>query len=241
MPGEGHPAPPLTAGHEEHLKKAAKARELVADTWLEILDRERTYIVLSARNYEEIAELRFWLKDAIIMRWVKECARFARKLDMDIPIRAFELVRPDRDPARVSELRDIYRELGLDRCIYSDRELGEKWDMDHLLPFSRFPVNYFWNLVPSTKAANRGVGGKFDRIPKLSDPLLHRYAEFLRRCLDHGSIIVARDVDATYRQHFQQPAPEDWYGDRTVRALQSAMETSWARLATAGVEIWEPN
>ncbi len=241
MPGEGHPAPPLTAGHEEHLKRATKSRELMADTWLEILDRERTYVVLSARSYEEISELRFWLKDAIIMRWVKECERFARKLDMDVPVGAFELVRPERDPVRMQELRAIYQELGMDRCLYTNRKLGERWDMDHILPFSRFPVNYFWNLVPATMAANRGTGGKFDRIPKLTDPLLSRYTEFLQKCLNQGSVIFARDVDATYRQQFQQPAPEDWYGDRTVRAIRATLETSWARLEAAGVEIWEPN
>lgn len=242
LPGAERQAPPLTAGHEAHLKRAARAAELRADTWLEILDRERTFVVLSARSYEEIAELRFWLRDAIVMRWVKECERFAsRRPDSpEIPLRAFELAYPERDHNRVSELRALYEAIGLDRCLYTDQKLDSCWDLDHLLPFSRFPVNYFWNLVPATVQANRGTGGKYDRLPPLTDSLLQRYSDFLERCLTQGTPVVARDVDATYRQHLQMPAPEDWYQNRTVRILRSVMETSWSRLAAAGVEIWEP-
>lgn len=47
-----------------------------ASTWLELLDREPSNVVLSARAYEEIAEMRFWLRDAITLRWAQQCTEW---------------------------------------------------------------------------------------------------------------------------------------------------------------------
>lgn len=49
-------------------------------------------------------------------------------------------------------------------CVWSGKELiGEKYDVDHLLPFSVWFNNDLWNMLPSDKALNQHK--KRDKIP----------------------------------------------------------------------------
>lgn len=78
LPDEHGRGPRFDASYEEHRVSAPRRRELRAASWPEILRRERTVLVLSARSFEEISDVRFWVRDAIVLRWAQECERFAR-------------------------------------------------------------------------------------------------------------------------------------------------------------------
>lgn len=226
------------AGHEEHLKAAPRKPEMRSRTWTDLLDRERTFVVLSARAYEEISEYRFWLRDAIVTRWARECERFGEH-QVAVPLSAFDLDLPERDEARVSALKALYAEVGLGRCLYTDTPLAAGWELDHFLPFSRFPVNLFWNLVPASQAANRGQGGKLDLIPQLTEGLESRYRQFLRRVIDTEADLVLRDLDTTYRRYYQTVPPRGLTTGDRVKEILSVVTSSWARLERAGVGVWE--
>src|SRR5262249_33526752 len=146
---------PPTADYHEH-RTAAKGRRQFerATTWLELLDREHAFLVLSTRAFEEIGVVRFWVRDAIVYRWAVECAVVAKQLK-PVPIDVFELELPERDPALVSRLKKLYAKLGIgSECLYTGVRLDAEWDLDHVLPMSKFPVNRFWNLAPSDPATN---------------------------------------------------------------------------------------
>lgn len=232
----GANAPSPDASYEEHRKAAKGTRPFAgATTWLELLDREWASLVLSARAYEEIAELRFWLRDAIILRWAKECEYFAAR-DATVAVNVFDLELPERDPVLIDKYKRLYADLGVaSRCIYTESSLSAAWDLDHVLPMSRFPVNMFWNLVPADPRANND---KRARIPVFTAALRSRYQQLLGVCVASGDDLIAADVRASYRQYYQEPTVPP--AETVVRGLVEIMESSHARLEAAGVDVWSP-
>lgn len=227
------------APYEDHRKAALSGGRKLhgATNWLELIRREPCQIVLSSRSYEEIAELRYWLRDAIIIRWMRQCERFSGK-GVSVPVHAFELFPLERDNDRVVQLKQLYLDLGKKNCLYSGEALGRTFDLDHLLPWSRFPVNLFWNLVPATSKANRGKGGKFDRIPRWTKNLKDRYGDFLLTCTKSNSDLILADIHATYRRYFQQPKPLIDDPVKVAKELLNIVEHSHGRLLSAGVPVW---
>lgn len=222
------------ADYEGHRKAANRGRPFaLASTWVELLDAEPSSVVLSARAYEEISEMRFWLHDAIVLRWAQQCAGWSKS---PVSIDTFEVTGPEpRNLEVVPKLKRLYESLGLVACIYSQKALSGRWDLDHVLPVSRFPVNYFWNLLPADPRVNNE---KRARLPVLLEPLRARYRAFVERCVSSQDELVQAHLRASYREYFQQgdvPESRD-----AVDGVCSLFESSYARLEQAGVDIWVP-
>jgi hypothetical protein len=47
-------------------------------------------------------------------------------------------------------------------CVWSDKSLKSKYDIDHSMPFARWPNNDLWNLLPTDSQVN---SQKSDRLP----------------------------------------------------------------------------
>lgn len=238
LPDERGHGPGFDADYEAHRLAAPTKRELRGAAWTNILLRERTMIVLSARSFEEISDVRFWVRDAIILRWAQECERFAKGEggSISVPAGAFELSVPERDSARIVEVKSLYRELGVSRCMYSDRALPDGGVLDHVLPWSRFPVNLFWNLVPCHPEVN---AKKSDGLPELTSELRNRFQVFLTRCVSAGKPLVERDVAATFRRYYQRDTSRAASPNETAQELWSVIENSHAHLASVGVDLWQ--
>jgi len=234
LPAPGSPGLPVDADYEAHRRAASGRRAFRgADTWWKLLDRERTHLVVSARAYEEIAELRFWLRDAILMRWLQEMERF------DAPATASTLALdlPSRDPALISGLKAFYQRIGWRQCVYTGQALGSDHHLDHVLPFSRFPVELFWNLVPSAPAANLE---KSDRIPRLTSDVRDRYRQLIGLAVHSSDEHVLADLAWTYRKFLQQPSVPPTPLPDAAASVWSVVQGSWARLEAAGVSVWDP-
>jgi hypothetical protein len=237
IPRAGEESRIFTDGYEAHLM-AAPGRNTFrgAVTWRDLLDRERTNLVLSARAWEEIAEFRFWLLDAILMRWIRECERFAGG-DMAVPASSLSLDRPERDAWTTSAMRTLWADLGVRTCLYTGEELDPRaMVVDHMLPFSRFPVNLFWNLVPTSASLN---GEKSDRLPRLTPGVTERYHDYLTHCVRSQASLVPSHLDWTWRKYYQQQGFGPLSEAEVVGSLEAVMERTWARLERAGVAVWE--
>jgi len=101
----------------------------------------------------------------------------------------------------------------------------------------RFPVNRFWNLVPTTSTLNLQ---KSNRIPGITDVIAYRYREFLRLVTARPSPLIAADLDWTWRKYFQSAPPTSPTPAQTTQSLWSIMESSLERLERAGVDVWCP-
>ncbi len=228
-------APWLSGTYQEHWEAASRsATDPRATTWRSILDWERTLLVLSARAYEEISAYRFWLRDAILMRWMQKCEAFS---SAPVPPSAFDLDLPGRSQSTITRLKSEYDRLHWRTCIYTGSPLRGAVHLDHILPFSRFPVDRFWNLVPTTAKLN---GQKAARIPLMTAEIKGRYCAFLDALTASPSPHIAEDMDWTWRKYFQSAQNSHSQTARPTAALWSIMEASLDRLEQAGVDLWEP-
>lgn len=233
--------PPIQAPHETHLQAAPGKAAFSGLTWPELLTAERTHVVLSSRSFEEIAAVRYWLLHSIKLRWALECERFGDKTDgadaSPISIPSFELTASERDPVLMNAFRKTYGAIGLGVDLYTGKSFPDAWHLDPVLPWSVFPVNLFWNLVPSAAAMNTE---KAARVPTLTNQFRERYLDFLTQCLGSGLHLVLEDERETYRRYFQSNSPPTSPPGERARALLSLLEKSHGRLVDAGVDSWEP-
>jgi 5-methylcytosine-specific restriction endonuclease McrA len=52
-------------------------------------------------------------------------------------------------------LREILKETQEDICLYCNRRIGEKGDIDHFIPWSKYPIEYGHNFVLAHTTCNR--------------------------------------------------------------------------------------
>ena len=227
----------FATSYDDHLARAPGAIAFKGCVnWLDMLRQERTAVVLSARAWEEIAEMRFWLSDAIKLRWLVACEQYAAN---GKPVRADCLTMdwPERDQVAMLQLRQLYDKVGWHKCIYSGAVLTRDVELDHLLPFSRFPVNYFWNIVPTTRKLNQQ---KRDKLPSLEGAIADRYRQYLDVMLQGHNGRLLAELDTTFRQYFQQEGLEPTPPQRARDMLWSLVQGTHRSLENAGIETWSP-
>ena len=109
-----------------------------------------------------------WIEPVLINEWVnvmqyyKGNEAFGREdlraaLNWADPKRSTEKVRQ-----RVESLKGTTQ---TPICVWTQKQLRKDYEIDHCMPFSRWPNNDLWNLLPSTREAN---GKKSDRLPTAS-------------------------------------------------------------------------
>jgi len=79
--------------------------------------------------------------------------------------------------------RKIVQQQAID-CIFSQQPIGERFDVDHYLPWSFVYHDQFWNLIPTLPEANRS---KSNLIPgaHFFNPFSHVQYRALRYLIDH--------------------------------------------------------
>lgn len=84
--------------------------------------------------------------------------------------------------ASLAPLRSVLYELQDGRCFYTDRRLGDDVEVDHFIPWSRYPMDLGHNLVLACGPVNRK---KSDHIA--AEEHLEKWMHF---CLtNHGSLV----------------------------------------------------
>ena len=109
-----------------------------------------------------------WIEPAIIAEWFRLMHRYAntqgRSLGEAEVARAMTWIDPIRDVSDVRErvLRAMnHRAI---HCVWSGRRLSEQHlDIDHCFPWSAWPCDHLWNLLPANRRINQHE--KRDRLP----------------------------------------------------------------------------
>ena len=60
---------------------------------------------------------------------------------------------------------DKYIKIDKPRCIYCNKEITS-FNLDHFIPWSKFPVDRFWNLFPTCPSCNSKKSNKIIEIEK---------------------------------------------------------------------------
>jgi hypothetical protein len=127
-------------------------------------------LVITAELWQTFQVMSLWVEALCIHEW---CLFTERVAQSHQPIQRGEVytlltARPDnrRPLSWESNQIDILLLEGKEfRCPWTAKPIvqGIRYDLDHLLPLSVYPINELWNLVPSDQRFNRHI--KRDRLP----------------------------------------------------------------------------
>jgi hypothetical protein len=108
-------------------------------------------ILLVGRAGDHLVRLAGLLRPLIQRHWAAAVARFNRGLIPDAQLDRF-LFGADR--VDLGPVRQPLRELQSDRCFYCHRRLRDDAQVDHFVPWSRYPNNDIENLVVADGRCN---------------------------------------------------------------------------------------
>lgn len=109
-----------------------------------------------------------WIEPVLVSEWVKTMASYKGNQGFNAPEKQHQLYQALKweEPVRsTTDVRQRFDSLATTQhmqCVWSAKTLKQKYDIDHSMPFSRWPNNDLWNLVPSDSKVNNK---KRDRLP----------------------------------------------------------------------------
>ena len=113
-----------------------------------------------------------WIEPVLVSEWVKTMASYAGNSQYKAPENQHTLYQALNweEPKRTTiEVRERFEQLKTNlpkseqiRCVWSEKSLMQSYDIDHSMPFARWPNNDLWNLLPTDCQVNNQ---KSDRLP----------------------------------------------------------------------------
>lgn len=113
-----------------------------------------------------------WIEPVLVSEWVKTMASYSGNSEYSSPEKQFHLYQALNwlEPKRTTfEVRNRFEQLkkqspnsDLMQCVWSAKFLKRNYDIDHSMPFARWPNNDLWNLLPTDSKINNQ---KSDRLP----------------------------------------------------------------------------
>jgi len=113
-----------------------------------------------------------WIEPVLVSEWVKTMASYSGNAEYSSAEKQFHLYQALNwlEPKRTTvEVRNRFEQLKkqqpnskLMQCVWSAKSLKKNYDIDHSMPFSRWPNNDLWNLLPTNSDINNQ---KSDRLP----------------------------------------------------------------------------
>ncbi|MEP1448933.1 MAG: class I SAM-dependent methyltransferase [Paraglaciecola sp.] len=118
-----------------------------------------------------------WIEPVLVSEWVKTMASYAGNQHYAAAENQYYLQQALNwlEPKRTTtEVRTRFEQVKqqtpeLAQCVWSAKSLNKQYDIDHSMPFARWPNNDLWNLLPTDCKINNQ---KSDRLPteqKLKD------------------------------------------------------------------------
>ena len=118
---------------------------------------DRTIRFIGAAG-DHLVRLSGLLRPLVQREWSRLVGRFNPDLVPESGLEEF-LFGTDRSPT--GPIRDDLRTLDEDRCFYCGRRLRDDWEVDHFVPWARYPDNGIENLVSADRGCN---GAKCDHL-----------------------------------------------------------------------------
>jgi SAM-dependent methyltransferase len=113
-----------------------------------------------------------WIEPVLVSEWVKTMAGYSGNAEYASPENQYQLYQALNwlEPKRTTvEVRNRFEQLKkqspsseLMQCVWSAKSLKQSYDIDHSMPFARWPNNDLWNLLPTDSKINNQ---KSDRLP----------------------------------------------------------------------------
>lgn len=193
-----------------------------------IFEYEKGNILIAGPLWSELCLMGHWIQDALLLRWAELTSRLSKgSVKPDAAI-AQLLVSPDPD-RETDAARDIFGSVRNKECVWSGRELRNRFVIDHVLPFSLWRNNDLWNLLPADSVVN---GQKSDRLP--TRQLLQRRRDAIFKCWDAS--MSAMPERFQFEAAAQTGVAEPGLSELFDVLVESVEVTALQR----GCERWEP-
>jgi ubiquinone/menaquinone biosynthesis C-methylase UbiE/SOS-response transcriptional repressor LexA len=195
-------------------------------------DRKDKSVCMDANLWRELCLTGSWIQDATVLRWAELTEQLSKGAVKASQVIDCLLAVPD--PARnVNDARGYYNKLSQRVCVWSDRPLGgERFDVDHAMPFSLWRNNDLWNLFPTAPGIN---SEKSDKLPTYR--LLNQRRDVILDCW--------RGLEGALGERFRREAqtllgrdlfqPENW----EVRLFARFVEAFEITASQRGAPRWE--
>lgn len=107
-----------------------------------------------------------WIEPLLVQQWITEMQKYERNQQQQISLDTYHhqlrWLEHQHDTAMVRKKVEQLRQQGMDVCSVWSGERLYSYDIDHCVPFSYWPNNDLWNLLPASTKENRQ---KRDRLP----------------------------------------------------------------------------
>jgi len=111
-----------------------------------------------------------WIEPVLVSEWVKTMASYSGNAQYKLPENQYHLYQALNwleAKRSTTEVRNRFEQLKqqtpeVAQCVWSAKSLKQKYDIDHSMPFARWPNNDLWNLLPTDSQVNNQ---KSDRLP----------------------------------------------------------------------------
>jgi hypothetical protein len=170
----------------------------------------------------------------LLAEWSRLSIGFAeaqgRIIGHDPILRALRWISPERDTATVRRIASRLIETGRPiHCVWSGARLTDfrSIEIDHCFPYSAWPCDDLWNLLPASRQAN---GGKSDRL--VSDSALSRAGELIQNWWltayrDLENLALSRQFGEEARATLPLDTPSDFATVRAPGLEDVEFDRSW--------------
>ena len=115
---------------------------------------------IPAALWQALQRFDVWIEPALVVEWIKLMDEYARTQGRSLnPVmvnQAMQWADPVRDVARTRERATVLLAHKPLFCVWSGRVLSaDTLDIDHGFPWSAWPCNDMWNLLPAHRQVNR--------------------------------------------------------------------------------------
>ncbi|WP_448248654.1 methyltransferase domain-containing protein [Thalassotalea agariperforans] len=192
-----------------------------------------------------------WIEPVLVNEWVKTMASYSGNSQYASPENHHHLNQALNwlEPVRTTtEVRKRFEQVKhkspeIAQCVWSAKSLNDKYDIDHSMPFARWPNNDLWNLLPTDSVINNQ---KSDRLPseyklkQSKERIQHWWQEAWLTAEENNENIVTnknevKDMSAGYvisKQLFTAPVEVK----KTTANIQLKRFFSEANLALPGLK-----
>ncbi|MBU2223657.1 MAG: hypothetical protein KKB00_06420 [Gammaproteobacteria bacterium] len=107
-----------------------------------------------------------WIEPLLVQQWISEMQKYELNRQQGLSLETYHLhlrwLDPKHETGLVRKKVKTLLDAGADvRSVWSGKPLYS-YDIDHCLPFSYWPNNDLWNLLPASREENRV---KSNRLP----------------------------------------------------------------------------
>ena len=125
--------------------------------------------------WDAMTQFSVWIEPALLNEWVAQMEKYNANKALEFTREQyFDALRWDSPQRNTSKVRNRIDTLLVQQqvnCVWSGKRLNRSGDyaVDHAIPFSRWPNNDLWNLLPSKAQINANKSDKLPSALKLND------------------------------------------------------------------------